>query len=267
MDLGLEGRVALVTGSYRGTGRGIAARLAREGAAVAVHGFEAGQAEPVCERLRADGLAVAPVTGDIATDAGAARVAREVVERLGPVDVLVNNFGVAEGGDWKTTTADAWAAIYQKNVLSGVRMVHALAPTMRERGWGRIVWLGTIGALRPAARMPHYYASKGALGAVCASLARELDGTGVTVNLVSPGLIATEEVRDQLRRRGARKGWGDDWEAIQRAALQELAGSSTGRIVEVEEVADLVAFLVSERAGAIHGTQLRIDGGATPLAL
>lgn len=267
MDLELGDRVALVTGSHRGTGAGIAAALAREGARVAVHGFEPGQADRVSEGLRAAGADAHPFHGDITDDEAAAALAGEVLDRLGRVDVLVNNYGVAEPGSWAATPTRDWVGIYQKNVLSGVRMVHAFAPGMRERGWGRIVWLGTIGALRPAARMPHYYASKATLANICASLAKELSGTGITVNLVSPGLVATDEVRLHLRRRAQAKGWGEEWETIQRSALREMTGASTGRIVEVDEVASLVAFLASERAGAIHGTQIRIDGGASELAL
>jgi 3-oxoacyl-[acyl-carrier protein] reductase len=146
-------------------------------------------------------------------------------------------------------------------------MVHSFAAGMGERGWGRIIWLGTVGALRPAARMPHYYASKATLANVCVSLAKELSGSGITVNLVSPGLIATDEVRLHLEQRAREKGWGDDWETIQRSALKEMAGATVGRIVEVDEVASLVAYLASERGGAINAAQIRIDGGASDTAL
>ncbi len=267
MDLGLEGRVALVTGSYRGTGSGIARVLAREGAAVLVHGFEAGQADPLVDRLRAEGLDVAAVVGDIATEEGADEVADQSLEKAGRVDVLVNNYGVAEGGSWLDTPSEEWVGIYQKNVLSGVRLVRALTPGMRERGWGRVIWLGTIGATRPAARMPHYYASKAVLPNLCVSLAKELTGSGITVNVVSPGLIATEEVKESFMRRGEKKGWGDDWESVQRMALKEMFDNPTQRIAEVEEVADLVAFLASERAGYINASNFRIDGGSSDAVL
>lgn len=267
MDLGLEGKVALVTGSYRGTGSGIAAALAREGAAVLVHGFEPGQADPLVERLRADGLDVGSVVGDIATEAGADEVADQALEKAGRVDVLVNNYGVAEGGSWQDTPTEEWIGIYQRNVLSGVRLVQSLTPGMKERGWGRVIWLGTIGSTRPAARMPHYYASKAVLPNLCVSLAKELTGTGITVNIVSPGLIATAEVKASFMRRAQKKGWGDDWDTVQRLALKEMFDNPTQRIAEVEEVADLVTFLASERAGYINAANLRIDGGSTDAVL
>jgi NAD(P)-dependent dehydrogenase (short-subunit alcohol dehydrogenase family) len=260
MDLGLAGRTALVTGSYRGTGAGIAETLAAEGATVFVHGFEPGQPEPVVERIRAAGGDAQPVVGGLFDDLSARSLAAEVLSRTGGVDILVNNYGVAERGRWFDETTDDWVAIYQKNVLSGVRLVRAFAPGMRERGFGRILWLGTVGAVRPGARMPHYYASKAVLPNLCVSLAKELAGSGITVNLVSPGLIATAEVKEQMARRAAR-GDGDGGFA---AALLD---NPIGRMAEIEEVASLVAYLASNRAGAIQGANFHIDGGSADCAL
>jgi len=267
MDLGLAGRTALVTGSWRGTGAGIAEVLAREGASVLVHGLEPGQAEPVAEALTADGLAVRPVTGDITTDAGAATLVDSVRALGAPVDVLVNNYGVAEGGDWTTTPPAEWVAIYQKNVLSGVRLVQAFSDDMRRRGFGRIIFVGTVGGLRPAARMPHYYASKAVLPNLCTSLAKSLAGTGITVNLISPGIIGTAEVRAMFMRRAQERGWGTDWAEVERHAVREMFDNPLGRVALVAEVASLVAFVASERAGYINGAQLRIDGGAADCAV
>jgi 3-oxoacyl-[acyl-carrier protein] reductase len=266
MDLGLAGSRVLVTGSWRGTGAGIAECLAREGARVFVHGLLSGQNQEVCERLRDASLDVTGVSGDITTDEGADQLIQECTDAAGGVDVLVNNYGVAEGGDWSSTSTQEWVGIYQKNVLSGVRLVHGFAPAMRERGAGRIIFVGTVGALRPNSRMPHYYASKSVLPNVCVSLARELGESGVTVNVVSPGVIATKEVRSMLRQRAQKKGWGEDDQALARAAA-ELFDSPLGRIAEIEEVASVVAFLASSQAGYINGANIRVDGGAADCAL
>jgi NAD(P)-dependent dehydrogenase (short-subunit alcohol dehydrogenase family) len=261
MDLGLSGKVAVVTGSYRGTGAGIAQVLVEEGAQVWVHGFEAGQPEPVVDRLREAGGDAHPIVGDIFDDAGADAMAREVLAQAGRVDVLVNNYGVAERGRWFDASTDDWISIYHKNVLSGVRLVRAFAPGMSDRGWGRIVWLGTIGGLRPGARMPHYYASKAVLPTLCVSLAKELAGTGITVNLVNPGLIATAEVKEQMARRG------EDGKSGRGSWAGGLLDNPIGRMAEVEEVASLVAYVASERAGAINAATLRVDGGASDSAI
>jgi 3-oxoacyl-[acyl-carrier protein] reductase len=263
MDLAIEGRRALVTGSYRGTGSAIAEALAREGARVLVHGLEDGQPDEVVARLRADGLDVEGVVGDIRNDLGS----QQLLERVGSdIDILINNYGVAEGGSWSSPTDD-WIDIYQKNVLSGVRLAQGLAPAMKQREWGRIIWLGTIGSTRPNSRMPHYYASKATLPNVCVSLSKELAGSGITVNLVSPGMIATKEVVALMQARARKKGWGDDWEVVQQKALDEMFPNPTGRLAEVAEVARLVTFIASEHAGYINGANIRIDGGATDCAI
>ena len=260
MDLRLDDKVALVTGSYRGTGAGIARGLAAEGATVIVHGFEEGEPDPVVAAIREAGGQAQGVVGEIRDDAGAADFAARVQGVAGRVDVLVNNYGVAERGRWlDEDSTDDWIDIYHKNVLSGVRLVRAFVPGMRDRGWGRVVWLGTVGSLRPNARMPHYYASKGALPTVCVSLAKELAGTGITVNLVSPGLIATAEVKEQMERRAKSPDGGRDWAAA-------LLDNPIGRMAEVEEVASLVVYLASPLSGAICGANLRVDGGAADCA-
>lgn len=262
MDLGLAGKTVLITGSYRGTGEGVARVMAREGATVLVHGFEAGQPDQVVAELRADGGDAFGVVGDIRNDAGAEQVIGEALKGRGRVDVLVNNYGVAEGHGWLDSSSDEWIDLYQKNVLSGVRLVQGFVPGMRQAGWGRIIQVGTIGSQRPGSRTPAYYASKAALGNMTVSLMKELEGTGITVNTVSPGLIATRELKERFMRTAQKRGWGEDWDVIQKKVASEIFPNPTGRIADVEEVGHLIAFVSSERAGYLNGTNLRIDGGA-----
>jgi 3-oxoacyl-[acyl-carrier protein] reductase len=262
MDLGLEDKIALVSGAHRGTGSEMARELAREGAHVLVHGFEPDQAAPLVESIRGLGQRADEVHGDIRTNEGADEVVRAALEVVGRVDVLVNNYGVAEGGGWFKSTPEEWIDQYQKNVLSAVRLVEGLVPGMRERSWGRVIFLSTIGATRPAPRMAHYYAAKTALLSAAVGLALRLEGTGITVNTVSPGLIATEEVRAMIDRLAEREGFEGDAEARERFAIQRMAPNPIGRAARTEEVAALVAFLASTRAGYIHGQNLRIDGGS-----
>jgi 3-oxoacyl-[acyl-carrier protein] reductase len=191
VDLGLDDKVALVTGSWRGTGAGIARVLAAEGARVLVHGLAPGQGDETAEVIRADGGRVDVVSGDIRTDAGAAELAVAVRAVTDRVDIVVNNSGVADGTTWERADGPSWHASYDTNVVSAVRVVDAFVGGMRERGWGRIVFVATVGATRPGDRLPEYYAAKGALPAVTVSLTKHLAGTGITVNCVSPGVIAT----------------------------------------------------------------------------
>lgn len=267
MDLGLRGKRALVTGSNRGTGALIVEHLAREGARVFVHGLEATDAQhALAERLRAAGHAAHAVSGDIRTDEGADLVLEGLRPHADGIDILVNNYGAPASGDWHTATSAQWLEVYQQNVLSAVRMIDRFVPGMRQRAWGRVIQLATIGALRPNKRMPHYYAAKGALANLTASLVKELAGANVTVNTISPGLIHTAEVEASLRALAQRRGWGDDWSEIEKRGVALLMPNPSGRLARREEVADLVTFVASERASYLNGAHLRIDGGATDLA-
>ena len=254
MELQLKDKTVLVSGAHRGTGQIIAARFAAEGAQVLLHGFTDEQAAAACGEIDAE-----PVHGDILTDAGADALVEQCQIGGRIVDILVNNYGTADAGTWATSDTDAWIDAYQKNVLSAQRLIQRLTPGMRERGWGRVINLGTVGSTRPNARMPHYYSAKGALATMTVSLAKELGGTGITVNLVSPGLIRTPEVEAAYLERGRRKGWGETWDEIEPRVAADVP---IGRIVRREEVADLVLFLASPLSDAIHGQNIRIDGGA-----
>jgi len=256
MDLQLDGKRALVTGSYRGTGEIIAARLAAEGARVLVHGFEAGQAEAVAQSIPG----AEALTGDLLSDAGAERV-WAAASAGGAVDILVNNYGRAGRGPFDSPAED-WHGMLEENVLSAARLVRLALPAMSGAGWGRIINLGTAGSTRPGAGNPHYYAAKGALATMTQSLAQAVAGTGITVNLVSPGLIHTAEVEAWLMTRGRDRGWGSTWAAVEARAVAEEFPNPVGRFARREEVADLVCFLVSPRAGYIHGQNIRVDGGA-----
>jgi 3-oxoacyl-[acyl-carrier protein] reductase len=267
MDLQLKGKTALVTGSYRGTGRAIAQTLAREGARVIVHGFDATATQAVVDAISAEGGEAAAVIGDILNDEGAKVVHDAACKLFGSIDILINNYGTADAGSWTGSETPDWIEAYEKNVLSAVRMTRAVMGGMKERGWGRIIMLGTIGSTEPAARMPQYYASKGALATMTVSLAKELAGTGITVNIVSPGLIRTREVEDNFVARGKAKGWGETWEEVEPHVLKNFMSNLTGKVTLTEEVADLVAFVASPRAGALMAMNLRIDGGTTALVV
>ncbi|MBY0401424.1 SDR family oxidoreductase [Myxococcota bacterium] len=257
MNLDLKSKRVLVTGSSRGTGAGIARVLAREGATVYVHGFEHEAADAVARSLRDEGLDARPISGDIRTDAGA----RAIADAIGEIDVLVNNYGVAEGGSWESPTSD-WIDIYEKNVLSGVRLVQAFTPGMKSRGWGRVVFVSTVGYARPNSRMPHYYASKMALVNMTLSLAKELAYTGITVNCISPGIIATAEIREMYERRAIQKGEPADWASIEQKIVRGDMPNPAGLVGTPEDIGELVAFLASDRARYVNAANIRIDGGA-----
>lgn len=165
MDLQLAGKRALVTGASSGIGRGIAAVLAREGAVVVVHGRNLERTEAAAEAIRSAGGSAHVAFGDLATDEGAATLAEAVHDKLGGVDVLVNNIGGTEstGGGllgWFDIKPHHWAGAMQQNLIGAVRMIHAFVPAMRERGWGRVINIASAGATAPPETVPDYCAAK-----------------------------------------------------------------------------------------------------------
>lgn len=256
MELGISGKTALVTGSYRGTGAGIAGVLAAEGAEVLVHGFEPGQPDETVAEIAAAGGNATGIVADLRSDTGANDLAA-VAES---VDILVNNYGTPVGSSW--TSMDDWAAEWDVNVLSGVRAAQQCLPGMRERGWGRIIVLGTLGSRKPGVHNPGYYAAKSGLHAIVRTLAMEMRGSGVTVNLVSPGMIATSEVRTMLTRSAAKRGIGPEWADVERFGLDNAMPNLTERIPDPADIGRVVAFVASEAAWHVNGADIAVDGGA-----
>ena len=251
MNLELNNKTALVTGSDSRTGKVIAEVLSAEGASVIYHGNDKAPPMPLS------------VVGDITTESGSEQVL-EQIDALGySVDILVNNFGTTDNHRWADADTATWLSLYQINTLSSLRMATGLIDGMKQSGWGRIVNLGTAGTFKPSAARPAYYAAKSALAAMGASLAQELAETGITVNTVSPGLIRTEQVEAGYTRLARKLGRSAEWHEVQKLIVERDFPNPCGRIAEREEIADLVAFLCSHKAGFINGQNIRIDGGAS----
>jgi 3-oxoacyl-[acyl-carrier protein] reductase len=263
VDLGLSDKVALVTGSYRGTGAGIARSLAAEGATVLVHGLEAGQADDVAAEITAAGGRALVVVGDIRTEVGTAAMVDVVHRQVDRVDIVVNNYGNTDhASDWETAHSASWHGSYDVNVVSAFRVTQAFLPDLRAAGWGRVVVMATIGATRPGDTIPEYYTAKGALPALAVGLAKHLAGTGITVNCVSPGIIATAEVVESYTERARRAGRGTDWPSVEQLIQEGRMANPTGRVPTPDDIGRFVTFVVSEPAWHLNGAHLRIDGGA-----
>ena len=259
MDLALSGRKVLVTGSQRGTGLTIAEHFQAAGATVIIHGHD--QAS-----LANFGASFTDrVVGELWTDAGCQSVIQQINEQHQDLDVLVNNYGIASRGDWLSSSSKDWRDAYEHNVLSASRISQGLLPLLKQSTQGRIINLGTVGSTRPNPQMPHYYAAKGALANLTVSLAKALSGSKVTVNLVSPGLIRTPEVEANFLSIATKKGWGNTFAEAEAAITQHYFDNPLGRMATRAEVADLVVFLASARAGFINAQNIGIDGGALGL--
>ena len=266
MDLNLQGKRAFVTGSSSGIGRGIALTLAREGCTVCVHGRDIERTNAVVAEIEAAGGRAVAVFGAMSDDAAVKKLAAEAQSALGGVDILVCNAGGRAGtgnGTYPETSPADFLATYQTNVTSNIGLVQVLADGMKQRGWGRIVLISSVAGAQPKPNsVPDYAASKAALVNVGLSLAKWLANTGVTVNTISPGVVDSASIRRFVGGVGAAKGWPLDWPTLQQKAVEEIFKVPVGRIGQPQDIAAMVALLASDLGGFIHGSNIRIDGGA-----
>lgn len=267
MDLKLNGRVALVTGSSKGIGEGIARGLAREGATVIIHGRNKTKTEEVAHDIVAEGGRAHVVIGDLMSEDEVQRLVDEAQGFASPVEILINNAGGSgETEDWTTTRPETWAAGYDRNVLAAVRVTSRLLPRMREVKWGRIVNISSLAALMPPSKRPDYAAAKAAMIAMTASLAKAVAMDGITANTVSPGTIHSASLDEAFRKVAGNQGLAAHapWAEIEQTVLPMFAQVPMGRVGTLEEIADAICFLVSPRASYITGANLRLDGGMWP---
>ena len=265
MDLQLVGKRAVVTGSSSGIGEAIAKSLAAEGVTVVVHGRREAETSRVAKEITAAGGKAVVALGDLATDAGADAVAKVVNDRLGGTDILVNNAGAFPQRPWLESTAAEWNDLYNQNVGSMVRLITRLVPGMKQRGWGRVIAIASGVATMPFGGMGNYSATKAANLNLAVSLAKDLAGTGITSNTVSPGMIVTPGVEDMLKGMAPQIGLGtDDMAALEQFAVKNMVPNPSARLGRPADIAAAVTFLASPLAGYINGANLRVDGGTVP---
>jgi 3-oxoacyl-[acyl-carrier protein] reductase len=262
MNLDLRGKRALVTGSSSGIGEAIACSLAAEGARVIVHGRNEDRTARVADKIRGTGGSAEIALGDLSTDESATGVIR-AVGAGGPIDILINNAGFYELTTWDTVTSRHWDDALQADLLSAVRLIQAFAPAMRERRWGRIIQIGSGSANQPFATQPQYCAIKAALLSMTLSLARALRGTGVTSNIVSPGLIRVEANQRFYRHMNETRRWGNTWDAIEAGVVRDVLPNDVGKMGSAEDVASVVCLLASPLSRFVSGANWRVDGGST----
>jgi NAD(P)-dependent dehydrogenase (short-subunit alcohol dehydrogenase family) len=258
MIIDLSGKTAIVTGSTGGIGLAIARGLADAGASVVVCGREAGRVDAALARLRDTraGKLARGVVADVGTAAGC----QALITAEPEADILVNNLGVYGVKAFSDISDADWEAIFQINVMSGVRLSRHYARGMQERGWGRIQFISSESALNIPTEMVHYGVSKAALQGVSRGLAKSLAGSGVTVNTILPGPTRTEGVTTFFSQMARERGVS--LEEMEELFLKENRPSTLiRRFASPEEVASLCVYAASPQASATTGAALRVDGG------
>ena len=268
MDLQLDGKRVLVTGSGKGIGAGVANKFAVEGAIVIVHGRDRIQADEVAHAIVKQGGRAHVVLGDLTNDKAVELLLNQASQCAGGIDVLVNNAGGSGSvkEEWAATQPAAWAATYDRNVLAALRVTTRVLPGMRQAGWGRVINISSLAATMPPASGPDYAASKAAVNAMTVSLAKAVATDGITVNAISPGTIHSETLDRKFREVAVQYGVDMDapWDTIERTVLPLFAQAPVGRVGTVADIANVAVFLASPVAGYITGTNLRVDGGLSP---
>jgi 3-oxoacyl-[acyl-carrier protein] reductase len=248
MNLGIDGRVALVLGASKGIGRGIALALAREGARVAVSSRSAERLAPVVEEIGGGAAAFAADTSDLERMRD---LPGEVERALGPVEILVLNTGGPPRGTALEHGLEDWEAAYRSLVLAPRLLCEAVLPGMRERGWGRIVSVASSSVREPIPGLALSNSNRMATVGFLNTLAREVAGEGVTVNTIATGRFATDRFAEPF---------GGDMEKAEELGSQDVPA---GRLGTPEEFGGLVAFVASDRAAYLTGTVIPFDGGMT----
>jgi 3-oxoacyl-[acyl-carrier protein] reductase len=244
MQLGLDGKVALITGGAAGIGAAIAASLAREGCDVAIVDRAAAPPEATAE-IAALGRRSLTIEADVRNGAAAGEAVAATLRALGGLDILICNAGITRDSTVAKMTDAQWEDVLDVNLTGAFNFVRAAAPVFRERKGGKIVAIASINGMRGKFGQANYAASKGGLIAMSKSVARELGRFGVNVNVVAPGMVTTEMSR------------GLPPEVLERARSETVLG----RLATPDDCADMVTFLCSDRARHITGEVIQVDGG------
>ena len=258
MNIDLEGKTALVTGSTTGIGHAIARGLALAGASVVVNGRTEAKVEAAVAGIgkAVPGSRIRGIAADVSTAAGCDALAAALPEP----DILVNNAGIFEPKGFFDIPDDDWSRFFEVNVMSGVRLSRAYLPGMLKRNWGRIVFISSESALNIPKEMIHYGMTKTAQLAVSRGLAEMTRGTAVTVNSVLPGPTMSEGVETFVKDLARQHGQSLE-EAASQFVRQFRPTSLLQRFASVEEIANMVVYIASKEASATNGAALRAEGG------
>ena len=261
MDLGISGKIALVTGADSGIGFQTARKLLIEGVQVAITDRAGESLDEACDKLSEFGGVIA-VPADLTKADDVSHLVAEVTRKLGAPDILVNCAGITgETGDFLDISDDDWDTVLQINLMGAVRTARAVIPAMREKGWGRVVLIGSEDGAQPYVEDLPYCAAKAGIINLAKGLSKAYGPDGVLVNTVSPAFIETPMTDKMMKARAEERNESFD-EAIKSFLAENRSGMALGRRGKPEEVAAMIVFLCSEQASFINGSNMRVDSGS-----
>ncbi|MGG7464038.1 SDR family NAD(P)-dependent oxidoreductase [Plantibacter sp. YIM 135347] len=262
MDLGITGKIALVTGADSGIGWHTAQRLLDEGATVVVSDLEQDALDEAAGALVAGDGAVHAFAADVTDRASLAALHRSVADAVGEIDILVQSAGVTGAqGLFHEIDDEGWTSTIEIDLLGPVRLVSEFLPDLRKGGWGRLVFLASEDAVQPYDDELPYCAAKAGILALSKGLSRSYASEGLLVNAVSPAFINTPMTDAMMDKRAEERGTDRD-EAIESFLEEERPYMELGRRGRPEEVADVIVFLCSDRASFVNGSNYRVDSGS-----
>lgn len=252
MDLGIKGKVALVTGGSQGIGKGVALKLAEEGATVVIAARGQALLDEVAGQIKNQGGQVFAIVADVSKAEDCQRLIQQVQEKLGRLDILVNNAGTSATGEFESVTDQAWHDDFDLKLFAAIRLSRMAIPLMKKHGWGRIINMTNIGAKEPRAKSAPTTVTRAAGMALTKILSKEFAADNILVNTICIGWIQAA----QHERKAAKAG-------VPLEKMYEEMGKEIplGRVGRAEEVANVVAFLASEAASYVTGSSINLDGG------
>jgi len=257
MDLGLRGKVALVAAASQGMGRAVARTLAKEGCKLAMCARNQGPLDAAADAIRKEtGAEILAFRADVSRAADVGALVNAATVSFGGVDLLVTNAGGPPTGRLESLTEEQWSQAYELTFQSAARLIRACVPSMRARGAGAIVAITSISVKQPIENLLLSNTMRAAVVGLVKTLARELAADRIRVNAVAPGWIATDRLIELMRVRAEREK-----RTFEDVIAEEIAEVPLGRFGETHEVAESIAFLLSERASYLTGNVIQIDGG------
>lgn len=256
MNFELKGKVAIIGGSSKGLGKACAVSLAKEGANIVICANDLNSLNETKKEIEALGVSVLAVFADMSSEADNTKIIQETISTFGRIDILINNSGGPRPGTFSEITIEDWDSAYNSVLKYNIRMIRGCLPHMEKNLWGRIINITSLSVKEPAPTLILSNVFRSGVVSLAKSLSKELIGKGITINNICPGAFKTDRAVELMQNRADKMGI-----TVEEVEQQAVSSFPQKRYQNPEELGDLICFLASNRASAITGTTIQIDGG------